>query len=101
MKIKKGDKVLVISGKNRGKTGKVTDVFPRNLRLIVEGVNFQKKHTRPKKQGEKGQIVEIAAPIDISNVKLICLKCNKASRVGYKVEGKDKFRICKICDSAL
>ncbi|OGZ61582.1 MAG: 50S ribosomal protein L24 [Candidatus Spechtbacteria bacterium RIFCSPLOWO2_02_FULL_38_8] len=101
MKIKKGDKVLVISGKNRGKTGKVTGVFPNDLKLIVEGVNMQKKHMRPKKQGEKGQIVEVPSPIDISNVKLICSKCNKASRIGYKVESKDKFRICKKCDASL
>jgi len=92
---------LVISGKNRGKTGKVTGVFPNDLKLIVEGVNMQKKHMRPKKQGEKGQIVEVPSPIDISNVKLICSKCNKASRIGYKVESKDKFRICKKCDASL
>lgn len=101
MKIKKGDKVLVTSGKNRGKTGKVTDVFPRDLKLIVEGVNIQKRHMRPKKQGEKGQIVEIAAPISISNIKLICEKCNKATKVGYKVEKGEKFRVCKKCNASL
>jgi len=101
MKIKKGDKVLVTSGKNRGKTGKVTDVFPRDLRLIVEGVNIQKRHIRPKKSGEKGQVVEIAAPISASNTKLICEKCNKATRVGYKMEKKEKFRVCKKCQNSL
>lgn len=101
MRIKKGDKVVVIAGKNRGKTGKVTDVFSRDLKLIVEGVNIQKKHVRPKKQGEKGQVVEIAAPINISNIKLICDKCNKATRVGYNVEGKEKFRICKKCQKEI
>lgn len=101
MKIKKGDKVLVTSGKNRGKTGKVTDVFPRDLRLIVEHVNIQKRHIRPKKSGEKGQVVEIAAPISVSNTKLICEKCNKATRVGYKIEKKEKFRVCKKCQNSL
>ena len=100
MKIKKGDKILVTSGKNRGKTGKVTDVFPRDLKLIVERVNIQKRHIRPRKQGEKGQIVEIAAPISISNIKLICEKCNKATRVGYKSEKGEKFRVCKKCGAA-
>ena len=101
MKIKKGDKVLVISGKNRGKIGKVIDVFPRDLKVIVEGVNIQKRHIRPKKQDESGQIVEIAAPISVSNIKLICEKCNKATRVGYKIEGGEKFRVCKKCKKAL
>ena len=101
MKIKKGDKVLVISGKNRGKTGKVMNVFYGRSKAIVEGVNLQKKHVRPKKQGEKGQMVEVTVPIDISNIKLICDKCNKATRVGYKVEGKEKFRICKKCEEAI
>ena len=101
MKIKKGDKVLVISGKNRGKIGKVMSVFYDKSRVIVEGVNLQKKHVRPKKQGEKGQMVEVTVPIDISNIKLICDKCNKATRVGYKVEGKEKFRICKKCEEAI
>ena len=101
MKIKKGDKVLVISGKNRGKTGKVMSVFYGRSKAIVEGVNLQKKHVRPKKQGEKGQMVEVTVPIDISNIKLICDKCNKATRVGYKVEGKEKFRICKKCEEAI
>ncbi|OGZ58859.1 MAG: 50S ribosomal protein L24 [Candidatus Spechtbacteria bacterium RIFCSPLOWO2_12_FULL_38_22] len=101
MKIKKGDKVLVISGKNRGKIGKVMSVFYDKSRVIVEGVNLQKKHVRPKKQGEKGQMVEVTVPIDISNIKLICDKCNKATRVGYKVEGKEKFRICKKCEETI
>lgn len=101
MRIKKGDKVLIISGKNRGKTGKVLDIFPRDFKLIVEGVNIQKRHIRPKKQDEKGQVVEIAAPISVSNTKLICEKCNKATRVGYKIEKGEKFRICKKCKNSL
>lgn len=101
MKIKAGDKVIVLSGKNRGKSGKVTHTFPKESRVIVEGVNIQKKHVRAKRQGEKGQKVEMAAPIDISNVKLICSKCNKPARVGYKVEGKEKYRVCKKCGNVV
>ena len=97
MKIKKGDQVLIISGKDRGKRDKVLDVFPKEGRVVVESVNIRKKHVRPKKSGEKGQIVETPAPISVSNLKLICPKCGQPTRVGYKiVEGK-KYRMCKKC----
>lgn len=97
MKIKKNDLVLIISGKDRGRKGKVLKVFPKENRILVEGINLRKKHQRPKKADEKGQIITLPAPIDISNVKLICSKCGKPTRVGYKIiEGK-KFRICKKC----
>jgi large subunit ribosomal protein L24 len=99
MKIKKNDKVLVIAGKNRGKTGKVTDVFPRNSTVIVGGVNLQKRHVKPKKKREKGQVVEFEAPVDISNLKVICPSCNKPTRIGYKTEGSEKYRICKKCNA--
>lgn len=97
MKLKKGDTVLVISGKDRGKKGKILRAFPKRRRVMVEGVNLIKKHQRPKKTGEKGQIVEMSALIDISNVKLICSKCNQATRVGYKIVDNRKYRICKKC----
>jgi large subunit ribosomal protein L24 len=97
MKIKNGDMVLIISGKDRGKKGKVIKALPREKRIVVEGANLRKKHTGPRRQGEKGQIVEIAAPLNISNVKLICPKCKKPTRVGYRVVGKNKFRMCKKC----
>jgi len=97
MKIKKGDTVLIIAGKYRGKKGKVLKTFPKEKKILVEGVNLVKKHQRPKKTGEKGQIVELRKPIDISNTKLICPKCAKPTRIGYKIiEGK-KYRICKKC----
>jgi len=97
MKIKKGDTVLIIAGKYRGKKGKVLKTFPKEKKILVEGVNLIKKHQRPKKTGEKGQIVELRKPIDISNTKLICPKCAKPTRIGYKIiEGK-KYRICKKC----
>jgi large subunit ribosomal protein L24 len=97
MKIKKGDTVLVICGKYRGKTGKILKVLPKEGKILVEGVNIVKKHQRPKREGEKGQIVELPAPIDISNVKLICPNCKKATRVGYKISKGKKSRICKKC----
>ena len=97
MKIKKGDQVLIISGKYRGKKGKVIRALPKVDKIAVEGVNIQKKHVRPKRTGEKGQTVEIPMPFNVSNAKLICPKCNKATRVGYETKSKKKKRICKKC----
>ncbi len=97
MKIKKEDTVLIISGKDRGRKGKVLDVFPKSNTLVIEGINIRKKHVRPKKSGEKGQIVEMPGSMSTSNVKLICVKCKKATRVEYKIDGKKKYRICKKC----
>ena len=97
MKIIKGDTVLVISGKYRGKKSKILRTFPKERKVLVEGINLVKKHRRPKRTGEKGQIIELPQPVDISNVKLICQKCGKATRVGYKTIGQKKIRICKKC----
>jgi len=106
MKIKKNDKVLIISGKDRGKTGKVLRVFPKEGKILVEGGNIVKKHQKPKRQGEKGQVIQLPKPIDASNVKIICPNCGKASRIGYRVvlkneKQKTKTRICKKCDQVL
>jgi len=97
MKIKRNDTVKIISGKDRGKTGKVTHVLRRENKIVVEGVNIRKKHTRPKRQGQKGQIVQMPMPIDVSNVMVICPSCNKSVRIGFRYEGEKKIRICKKC----
>jgi len=97
MKIRKNDTALIISGKDRGRKAKVITVFPKKRMVSIEGINLRKKHVKPKKSGEKGQIVEVPGPLDISNVKIICPKCGKATRIGYKKEGKKKYRICKKC----
>ena len=101
MKIIKGDTVLIISGKDRGKKGKVLDVFPKENRVMVEGANLKKKHQRPKKSGEKGQIISMPGPLSVSSVKLICPKCGKAVRVGFKVTEKEKVRVCKKCEQEI
>ncbi len=101
MKIKKGDNVLVTAGKNRGKKGKVLRAFPREDRVVVEGVNIRKKHVKAKRAGQKGQIVEMPAMFSVSAVKLICGKCGKATRVGHMVTGKKKMRICKKCGAEI
>jgi len=97
MKIKNNDQVKVVSGKERGKSGKVIQVFPLGKKVVVEGLHIIKKHVRAKKQGEKGQRIELAGPVDASKVMLICPKCGKAVRVGYKMDGKEKKRICRKC----
>lgn len=101
MKIRKNDTVLIISGKDRGKRGKVLDVFPKEERLVVEGVNLRKKHVKPKKSGEKGQVVELPGLLSSSNVKLVCPKCSEPARVGYKIIEKKKYRICKKCNQEI
>ena len=99
MKIKTGDKVKVLSGKNRGKTGKVIQVLKNKNKsqfyVVVEGVNILKKHIRSGRKGEKGRIIELPAPLHISNVMIIDPESGKPSRVGFKKEGKDKKRIAK------
>ncbi|MFA6098781.1 MAG: 50S ribosomal protein L24 [Patescibacteria group bacterium] len=102
MNIKKNDIVQVTSGKDKGKKGKVLQVFPDLNKLVVEGANMTAKNVRPKKMGEKGQVVRYNAPMNASNVLLFCNKCNKAVRVGYMVnnEGK-KMRICRKCKSTI
>ncbi len=99
MKIKKGDTVLVISGKDKGKTGKVLKAFPREFRVIVENVNLRKKHMRRRGPQHQGGIIEFPAPVHVSNLKLICPKCKNPTRVGYAFEGEVKFRRCKRCNA--
>src|SRR3989344_209398 len=97
MKIKKGDQAVMLSGKDRGKTGKVVLVFPSDGKVIVEGLNLIKRHIRARKQGQKGQIISKERAVFASSVALVCKSCRKPTRVGHKFEGKNKIRICKKC----
>ena|SRR3989344_3934742 len=101
MRIKKGDNVIMLSGKDRGKTGKVIIASPRDEKIKVEGLNLAKKHLRPRKTGEKGQIATIPAFVSISKVALMCPKCGKATRVGYGSADDKKYRLCKKCNSEI
>ena len=102
MKIIKNDKVKILTGKDRGKSGKVLKVLPKNNKVVVEGLNLIIKHTRPRRQGEKGQRIQFPRPIDISNAMLICPHCNKSTRVTYLFrEDKKKVRSCKKCKQAI
>jgi large subunit ribosomal protein L24 len=102
MKIRKDDMVLVIVGKDKGKKGKVRFAYPKDGRILVEGVNFIKKHTRAIKEVKQAGIVEREAPIHVSNVMLLCNKCNHPVRVGSRLlaDGK-KVRICRSCGEVI
>lgn len=101
MKIKKGDNVHVLSGNDKGKTGEVLEVNPKADKIIVKGVNIRKKHVKARKQGEEGGILSVECAIPSSKVNVICPKCSKPTRVGYKVEKEQKVRICKKCGTTL
>ncbi|MDI6717516.1 MAG: 50S ribosomal protein L24 [Patescibacteria group bacterium] len=102
MKIKKNDKVKLIAGKDKGKTGKVIKVFLKEGKILVEGLNVAKKHIKPKKQREKGQIVSFPMPLNFSNTMLVCPNCGIAARVGFVAENNNnKARICKKCKTRI
>jgi len=91
----------MIAGKDKGRRGNILRVFPAKQKVLVEGMNIAKKHVKPKKQGEKGQVIEVAVPLPLSNVQVFCQKCTKGSRIGYRVEGGEKVRICRRCSTPL
>lgn len=95
MHIKKGDKVQVITGKDKGKSGAVLAAFPKKDRVIVEGINMVKKHTKPSNVNPQGGILNVEAPIHVSNVMLIDPKTSEPTRVGYEVKGDKKVRVAK------
>ena len=101
MKLKKGDIVLIIAGKDKGRKGKILRVLPDGEKIVVEGLNLRKKHVKPKRSGEKGQIIAVPVPFSSSNAKIICSKCGKAARIGYKMAEKKKSRICKKCNQEI
>ncbi len=107
MKVHKDDQVTVISGNDEGKQGRVLKVFPDTNRVIVEGVNFVKRHTKPNQKQQQGGIITKEAPINVSNVMVVCPKCGATTRVGIKkitdeTRGKaERVRFCKKCDEML
>ena len=102
MKVIKNDTVLIVSGNFKGKKGKILKVFPKEERVIVQGVNFIKRHTRKSQKNPQGGIVEKEAPIHASNVKLICAKCSQPARIGRKIlDNKKRIRVCKNCGEML
>ena len=101
MNIRKDDKVVVISGKDKGKEGKVLVANPKAGKVIVEGVSVATKHQKPRKQGEEGGIIKVETPIYASKVMVVCPKCGKPTRVAHKLEGGKNVRVCKKCGAEL
>lgn len=99
--VKKGDEVMIISGKDAGKTGKVLEVSPAEGKVIVEGRNMVTKHVKPRRQGQAGGIVKAEGPLYACKVMPVCPKCKKATRVGNKIDGDKKVRVCKHCGTEL
>ena len=97
MKIKSGDKVMMLSGKDKGKTGKVLQVMSKEKRAVVEGLNLMIKHQKAKKGGEKGQRIQFPSAISLAKLALVCPKCGKATRVSYQIIEDKKNRICVKC----
>ncbi|MGC9599288.1 MAG: 50S ribosomal protein L24 [Minisyncoccia bacterium] len=97
MNIRKGDNVKILSGKDRGKTGTVLHAYPHEERIIIDGLNIFKKRARPKKQGQKGEVVNVPRPMPVSKVMLVCVNCKNPVRVGFRTDGPRKARYCKKC----
>lgn len=101
MKIKKGDTVKVLVGKDRGKTGKVEKIYPKKDKVLVSGVNIYKKHMKSQGERKPGGIIDIPRPLPRSKVALLCPKCKQPTRVGYKINPTGKKRICKKCQQEI
>ena len=101
MNIRKDDKVVVISGKDKGKEGKVLIANPKEGKLVVEGVNVATKHQKPRKQGEEGGIIKVETPIYACKVMVVCPKCGKPTRVAHKLDAGKNVRVCKKCGANL
>jgi len=102
MRIRKNDNVIVIAGKDKGKTGTVRHAYPSKERLVVEGINMIKRHTKPRTATDPGGVIHREASIQISNVMLVCSKCSKPTTIGYRSLKKGgKVRFCKHCDEVI
>ncbi len=101
MTVKKGDNVVVITGKDKGKTGKVLEVFPKDNKVLVDGINIVTKHKKARSQQDKSEIVKKAAPFNASNVMVVCDTCGKATRVAHKEINGKNARVCKKCSASL
>ncbi|MFA5769862.1 MAG: 50S ribosomal protein L24 [Patescibacteria group bacterium] len=101
MKLKKKDKIKMMVGKDKGKTGVVEKVYKNSNKVLVTGMNLYKRHVKKNEKMPQGGIVEIPRAIDVSKLNLVCPKCGKVTRIGFKIEKNKKFRICRKCDSKI
>lgn len=101
MKLKKGDTVTIVKGKDSGKKGLVQKVFTKEAKVLVEGVNQYKRHVKGRVQGQKSEIITLTKPLAVANIQLVCPKCKKPTRVGYKFLKDEKVRICRKCSAEI
>lgn len=101
MKLKKGDSVSIVRGKDSGKKGTVQKVFAKEAKVLVEGINQFKRHLKSRMPGQKSEIITLTKPLSLVNVQLICPKCKKLTRVGYKMLKEEKVRVCKKCNAEI
>lgn len=101
MRFKKGDQIIITAGKDKGKKGKIERLFPKTGKVLVPGANLFKRHLKRRDEKNPGGIVEIAKPLPLSKVALICPKCRQPTRVGCQITGKEKLRICKKCKETI
>lgn len=101
MKIKKGDKIKITAGKDKGKKGVVEKVYKKANKVLITGLNMYKRHVKKNEKMPQGGIVDLPRAIDVSKLALVCLKCEKITRIGFKVEKNKKYRICRKCDSKI
>lgn len=97
MKLKKEDEVIVLKGKDKGKKGKIEKVFAKADLVLIPGINLYKRHKKGRMQNQKSEIIEITKPLKAENVSLVCPSCHQPTRIGYKIDNKEKLRICKKC----
>jgi large subunit ribosomal protein L24 len=100
LKLKAGDNVKITAGKDKGREGKIEKIFPKQTKALIPGVNIYKKHVKGS-QGQKGGIYDIPRPLDFAKIALICPKCKKVTRVGFKIVEKNKTRVCKKCNKEI
>ncbi len=101
MRIKKGDNVQILSGNDKGTTGEVLEIIPKEDKIVVKGVNIRKKHIKAKRQGDESGIISVECAIPSSKANIVCAKCGKATKIGYREEKDKKVRICKKCGAKL
>jgi large subunit ribosomal protein L24 len=101
MKLKRSDEVLIVKGKDKGKKGKIEKVMTHEEMVLVPGVNLYKRHFKSRTQNKPSEIIEITKPYHVASVALICPHCKEQTRVGYKIENKEKVRICRKCDKKI
>ena len=101
MKVKKGDQVIITSGKDKGKKGKIEEIFPQMSKVLIPGINTYKRHMKARSQTEKAAIIDIVKPISVANIALICPKCSLPTRIGYEIIDNEKKRICRKCKAEI